>query len=202
MISYIFQKRRRKLTKDLKCKLVSEPLVEENMSAHDAGFVYMSENAALDEVFEHYGDVDAFIDSQFKFALGGEEEMYSSIHETHAITRASKMEAQIEDGPASKAAMLNTFDFSFGSDTQINLDRTIPLSPREELQTSRIMCYRCREIVEVNSSACQLSKTTRETPHNLKDGGIELEGKLTYFGYIILFLFVCNSMIMSQYINF
>lgn len=94
----------------------------------------------LDDEFERYGpvdDVDAFIDSQFKFATEDEEEMYgSSRDETQTIR--SKMGTQA-DGCASTGSTLDSFDLSFASDTLIN----IPLSPPEEPHTP--LCSRCRE---------------------------------------------------------
>ena len=145
------------------------------MSAHEPGF--QSDDPALDEVFEHFGpvDVDAFIDSQFNYALGGEEELFGSSQQDGS----NKIEAECTPTDA----MLDAFEFSFGSDTHINLDGAIPLSPEEELPSNRLICSLCRENMEKDDmeSFCrisELSTTTGEAQRKLKvcDGGIELKG--------------------------
>ena len=96
----------------------------------------------LDDVFESYGplNVDAFIDSQFAFALRGEEDVN---HDGTQFT-GSKMEVQNVD--AGCVAMLERF--AFGSATQVNLDRTISLtSPQEDLEGDTVCPY-CRRILE------------------------------------------------------
>ena len=122
------------------------------MSAHEAGFE--SDDQALDEVFEQFGpvDVDAFIDSQFNFALGGEEDRFGSSQQD-----GNKSEA----GCAPTDAMLD----SFGSDTHISLEGAIPLSPEEELPSNRLICSFCRENMEKNDmeSFCGISELSTTT---------------------------------------
>lgn len=152
------------------------------------------ENAGLDsEELERYGpvdDVDAFIDSQFKFATEDEEEMYGSSHDETRTIR-SKMGTQ-DDECASTGSTLDSFDFSFASDTLIN----IPLSPPEEPHTQ--LCSRCRESMESEGSdGWERSKvmTASEALEKTKgcDGGSEI-GKLTHTQNILiklkLFVFV------------
>ena len=141
------------------------------MSAHEAGFE--SDDQALDEVFEQFGsvDVDAFIDSQFKFALGGEEDRFGSSQQDGS----NKIEAEC----APTDAMLD----SFGSDTHVNLEGAIPLLPEEELPSNRLICSLCRESMakdnlESFSGISEISTTTGEAQRKPKvcDGGIELKG--------------------------
>lgn len=92
----------------------------------------------LDQVFETYGpldNVDAFIDSQFAYALKGEEDSHDG-----AQVFESKMEVQnIETG-----CVASLQSFTFGTETQLNLDSTISLSsPREHLE-GHSMCPYCR----------------------------------------------------------
>ena len=132
------------------------------------------ENAGLDEDFERYGpvdDVDAFIDSQFKFATEGEEEMYGSSHDETQTIR-SKMGTRA-DVCASTGSTLDSFHFSFGSDTLINM----PLSPPEEPRTQ--LCSRCRESMESDGSdgwARSEEMTASEALQKTKgcDGGSEI----------------------------
>ena len=148
------------------------------MTAREAGFE--SDDSALDEVFEHYGrlpeDMDAFIDSQFKYALEGEEELFGSSQQS--ISSKMKVECALTDD-----AMLDSFEFSFGSDTHVNLDGAMPLSPQEELRSNRRICSVCRENMEKDDmeSLCginELSTTTGEAQRKAKgcDGAIELKG--------------------------
>lgn len=150
-------------------------------TANEAGFD--SDNAELDEVFERYGplDVEAFIDAQFKHALGDEGSICSSNH-GEAQTVRRKME--VVDGPAQTAATLHPVDFSFGGETLINLDPPIPSSPQEEEQSSSVICSRCREntVEGMDLESCRASSkttTTREVQVEKTkgcDSGIELKG--------------------------
>ena len=164
------------------------------MSAHEAGFETAS--AALDEIFEHYGpldclDVDSFIDSQFKHALRGEEEI-SPLSHSETVIAKSKM-VQIEDEHATGATS-NSLEFSFGSDTQVNLDHTISLSPHQEVESSRLICFRCRENMDQEGlqSCCELGSKTTGT-HDTEQtkgcaGGTELKG--TQYILTTVFVFV------------
>ena len=104
--------------------------------------------SVLDDVFECYGplEVEAFIDLQFENALRGEEELYSSNQGERRVI-GSKLEVEVEnveaDGP------LPTLEsFTYGINTQINLDETISLaSPQEELE-SDVACPYCRRAWE------------------------------------------------------
>lgn len=94
----------------------------------------------FDEFFERYGpldNVDAFIDSQFAYALGGEEDGGAQVF-------GSKMEVQnMESG---NVATLQSF--AFGTETQLNLDSTISLSSPQEHLESHSVCPYCRRSLE------------------------------------------------------
>ena len=142
----------------------------------------------LDDVFERYGpiEVDTFIDLQFKNALKGEEELYSSNQgETQVI--GSKLEVEnVEDGP-----LATLESFAFGTDTQINLDSAMSLlSPQEELESDAV-CPHCRRVwekdgLEDRRTFYDDNKVNRQTttPLTLQelektsrcDGGIEMRG--------------------------
>lgn len=145
-------------------------------SSQEAGF------NALDDRFERFGpvefdDVDAFIDSQFDRALGGEEEIFCSIPEDD-----SKKVIEREDGGAiaMAACTLKSFEFTYGNDTQIELDGAISLLPEEETERSGFICSRCREIVDKDDcGGCYASNkttTTCEAASKGCAGGIELKG--------------------------
>lgn len=94
----------------------------------------------FDEFFERYGpldNVDAFIDSQFAYALGGEEDGGAQVF-------GSKMEVQnMESG---NVATLQSF--AFGTETQLNLDSTILLSSPQGHLESHSVCPYCRRSLE------------------------------------------------------
>lgn len=98
----------------------------------------------LDQGFETYGpldNVDAFIDSQFAYALEGEED-------SHGGTQVfeSKMEVQnIETG-----CVASLQSFTFGTETQLNLDSTISLSSLQEHLGGHSMCPYCRRSLETD----------------------------------------------------
>lgn len=137
----------------------------------------------LDDVFESYGplNVDAFIDSQFAFALRGEED----INHDGTQLAGSKMEVQNVD--AGCVAMLESF--AFGSATQLNLDRTISLtSPQGDLEDDTVCPY-CRRTLERDELVddCRtlsginnvVSETTeRETTNGCTiHGGVDVRGE-------------------------
>ena len=144
--------------------------------------------SVLDDALERYGplEVDAFIDLQFRNALRGEEELYSS-NQGEGQVIGSKLEVENvieEDGPS--ATLEN---FTYGTDTQINLDNTISLvSPQEELE-SDVVCPHCRRVWEKDGLVdCRTfysdNKVNRKTTTLLTsqekasgcDGGIEMRG--------------------------
>lgn len=148
--------------------------VHKMSSSQEVGF------DALDDVFEKFGpvecdDVDAFIDSQFDRALGGEEEIFWSIPEED-----SKKVIEREDGGAiAMPATLRSLHFTYGSNTQIELDGAISLVPEEEAERSEFICSRCREIVNKGDcEGCYASSktTTREAASKGCAGGVELKG--------------------------
>lgn len=149
--------------------------VHKMSSSQEVGF------NALDDVFaEKFGplefaDVDAFIDSQFDRALGGEEEIFCSIPEDD-----SKKVIEREDGGAiAMPATLRSLHFTYGSNTQVELDGVIPLVPEEEAERSGFICSRCREIVDRGDcEGCYASTktTTREAASKGCAGGVELKG--------------------------
>ena len=101
---------------------------------------------ALDDVFEDYGpiDVENFIDSAFNYALGGEEEMYSSNHvETQLIARSKVDVDNMQDG-----CLTTLHGFAYGTHTQINLDRTISLTPPQGETGNDVVCSNCRRVLE------------------------------------------------------
>jgi len=94
----------------------------------------------LDDVFERYGPIDAFIDLQFNNALRGEEELYSS---NQGETRQIGSKVEVRDMEDCSSPTLQSF--TYGSDTQINLDHTISsASPQEELESDAV-CPNCRK---------------------------------------------------------
>ena len=94
----------------------------------------------FDEVFERFGpldNMDAFIDSQFAYALEGEEDGGAQVF-------GSKMDVQnMESG---YAATLQSF--TFGTETQLNLDSKISLSSPQEHLESHSVCRYCRQSLE------------------------------------------------------
>lgn len=94
----------------------------------------------FDEVFERFGpldNMDAFIDSQFAYALEGEEDGEAQVF-------GSKMDVQnMESG---YAATLQSF--TFGTETQLNLDSKISLSSPQEHLESHSVCRYCRQSLE------------------------------------------------------
>ena len=94
----------------------------------------------FDEVFERFGpldNMDAFIDSQFAYALEGEEDGGAQVF-------GSKMDVQnMESG---YAATLQSF--TFGTETQLNLDSKISLSSPQEHLESNSVCRYCRQSLE------------------------------------------------------
>ena len=94
----------------------------------------------FDEVFERFGpldNMDAFIDSQFAYALEGEEGGGAQVF-------GSKMDVQnMESG---YAATLQSF--TFGTETQLNLDSKISLSSPQEHLESHSVCRYCRQSLE------------------------------------------------------
>lgn len=140
-------------------------------------------------VFENFGpvdfvDVDAFIDSQFDRALGSEEEIFHSNPHLKTEDEDSKIAVEREDGSESDIAMaatLKSFDFTYGSYTQIELDAgAILLSPQEEAKYSGLICSRCREIMDKDDFegcfASSKTTTTHEATSNGCAGGIALKG--------------------------
>ena len=115
------------------------------MAASEARFVIG--DSVLDDGFEKFGllDVDEFIDSQFNYALEGQEELSTSdFSKTQAVD--SIMEMQISTQYASTTSTERPFDFS-QCDTQTNLDVTI--LPWSELHApTSTMCSRCRKIMD------------------------------------------------------
>ena len=95
-------------------------------------------------VFETYGplDAEAFIESQFSYALNGQEELYNSDPSRTQDVRKSEMELQIEGACASKTSTLHSLE-SFVGQTQVKLDGTNPILWRSEL-----LCPDCRQILE------------------------------------------------------
>lgn len=94
----------------------------------------------FDEVFERFGpldNMDAFIDSQFAYALEGEEDGGAQVF-------GSKMDVQnMESG---YAATLHSF--TFGTETQLNLDSKISLSSPQEHLENHSVCRYCRQSLE------------------------------------------------------
>lgn len=94
----------------------------------------------FDEVFERFGpldNMDAFIDSQFAYALEGEEDGGAQVF-------GSKMDVQnMESG---YAATLQSF--TFGTETQLNLDSKISLSSPQEHLENHSVCRYCRQSLE------------------------------------------------------
>ena len=133
-----------------------------------------------DDVFEKFGplefyDVDAFIDSQFDRALGGEEETFCSIPEDDS----TKVIEREDGGAIAMPATLRSLHFTYGSNTQIELDGAISLVPEEEAERSGFICSRCREIVDKGDcEGCYASSktTTREAASKGYAGGVELKG--------------------------
>ncbi|XP_015748484.1 PREDICTED: uncharacterized protein LOC107328253 [Acropora digitifera] len=95
-------------------------------------------------VFETYGPLyaEAFIESQFSYALNGQEELYKSDPSGTQDVRKSEMELQIEGACASKTSTLHSLE-SFVGQTQVKLDGTNPILWRSEL-----LCPDCRQILE------------------------------------------------------
>lgn len=106
------------------------------------------------DVFETYGplDVEAFIDSQFSYALNGQEELYNSDPNGIQDVRKSEMELQIEGAGASKTSSLHSLE-SFVCQTQVTLDGTNPVLGRTEL-----LCPDCRQILEDEMTRSQTTK--------------------------------------------
>ena len=145
------------------------------------------QESVLDDVFERYGplEVDAFIDLQFENALRGEEELYS-LNQGERQVIGSKLEVENveEDGP-----LATLESFTYGTDTQINLDDRISLaSPQEELESDG-ECPYCRRVWEKDDLVdCRTfysdNKVNRKTTTPLTsqekasgcDGGIEMRG--------------------------
>lgn len=176
-------------------------------SLQEAGF---GASESLDEVFENFGpvdfvDVDAFIDSQFDRALGSEEEIFHSNPHLKTEDEDSKIAVEREDGSGSAmAASLKSFDFTYGSNTQIELDAGALLSPQEEAKCSGLICSRCREIMDKDDfEGCFASSktTTREATSKGCAGGIALKGTqymLTFwlsFNKLSLIICVCSCLL-------
>lgn len=179
-------------------------------SLQEAGF---GASESLDEVFENFGpvdfvDVDAFIDSQFDRALGSEEEIFHSNPHLKTEDEDSKIAVEREDGSGSAmAATLKSFDFTYGSNTQIELDAGALLSPQEEAKCSGLICSRCREIMDKDDFegcfASSKTTTTGEATSKGCAGGIALEGTQysTIYAYILvkfklsLIICVCSCLL-------
>ena len=132
-------------------------------SSQEAGF------HVLDEVFENFGpvDVDSFIDSEFDRALGG-----CSIPLVKAEDD-SKLVFEREDKRriALEAAFKNSFDFTYGSNTQVELDGAISSSPQEETKRSELICSRCREMIcKDGFEGCYASSKTTATRERCPGG--------------------------------
>lgn len=155
------------------------------MAARGASSTDGYHGTVLDDVFEDYGpiNVDDFIDSQFKNALRGEEEMYSMNHGEPQLM-GSKVEVNKMEADGCFPTLQN---FAYGTDTQINLDRTISLTtPQAELE-SDIVCSFCRRVVKKDDlddfrtfdagNEVNTKTTTREKRNGCEiDGGIEVRG--------------------------
>lgn len=91
-------------------------------------------------VFETYGplDAEAFIESQFSYALNGQEELYNSDPSGTQDVKKSEMELQIE----AKTSTLHSLE-SFVGQTQVKLDGTNP-----SLWRSELLCLNRRQIQE------------------------------------------------------
>ena len=142
----------------------------------------------LDDVFERYGPIgeDAFIDLQFNNALRGEEELYSS---NQCETRQIGSKVEVRDMEHCSSPTLQSF--TYGSDTQINLDHTISLaSPQAELETDAV-CPNCRRAWQkdglddgctfygdnkVNMKTTTPLTSQKKTSGREIDGGIEMRG--------------------------
>lgn len=161
---------------------------------------------ALDDSFENYGpiDVENFIDSAFNDALRGEEEMYSLNHNEGQLMTRSKVDVDnMQDG-----CLTTLHGFAYGTDTQINLDRAISLTPPQGELESDVVCSSCRRALEKDDldefrtfSGDKFNSKT--TPFNSQaktngceipeiDGRIELRGSY-YNGYLLLFVLISMS---------
>lgn len=144
--------------------------VHKMSSSQEAGF------DVLDEVFENFGpvhvDVDAFIDSEFDRALGGEEEIFCSIPLVKAEDD-SKLVFEREDKSriAVEAAFQNSFEFTYGSNTQVELDGAVSSSPQEETKRSELICSRCREIIDKDGFEGRYSSNKTTTTRDRCTGG-------------------------------
>ena len=107
----------------------------------------------LDEVFENFGPVD--VDAFCSIALVKAED-----------DRKLVFEREDESTIAVEAAFKNSFEFTYGSNTQVELDGAISSSPQEETKRSELICSRCREIIGKDDfEGCYASSkitTTRE----------------------------------------
>lgn len=140
--------------------------------------------SVLDDAFERYGliEVEAFIDSQFKNALRGEEELYSSNQgETRLIG------SKVEVGDMEDCSSPTLQNFTYGTHTQINLDRAISLaSPQEELE-SDVVCPYCRRVLEKDGfDDCRTfysdNKVNRKATTQEKENGCEIDGGIEMRG--------------------
>ena len=115
------------------------------MSANEASLGTF--DPGLDDAFEQFGpvDVDAFIDSQFNYALEGQEELQNTDFSKTDV--GSRNELQMA---ASSTSTLHSIEFSLGG-TQTNLDKANSfVSSLDELQMSGFsgMCSRCHKIMD------------------------------------------------------
>lgn len=139
-------------------------------SSQEAGF------DVLDEVFENFGpvhvNVDACIDSEFDRALGGEEEIFCSIPLVKAEDD-SKLVFEREDKSriAVEVAFQNSFEFTYGSNTQVELDGAVSSSPQVETKRSELICSRCREIIDKDGFEGRYSSNKTTTTRDRCTGG-------------------------------
>lgn len=132
----------------------------------------------LDDVLERYGPIE--VD-----ALRGEEELYSS---NQCETRQIGSKVEVRDMDCSSPTLQS---FTYGTDTQINLDHTISLaSPQAELETDAV-CPNCRRAWQkdgvddgctfygdnkVNMKTTTPLTSQKKTSGREIDGGIEMRG--------------------------
>ena len=155
----------------------------------------------LDDVFEHFGliEVDAFIDWQFKNALRGEEELYSS---NQGETR--QIGSKVDVGDVEDCSSPTLQSFTYATDTQINLDHTISLaSPREEVDSDGVCPY-CRRVWEKDGleDGCTFycdNKVNRKTTTPLtlqeKTSGCEIDGGIEMRGVYYNVICFCSCLI-------
>ncbi|XP_068706989.1 probable serine/threonine-protein kinase ifkC isoform X2 [Montipora foliosa] len=115
------------------------------MSANEASLGTF--DPGLDDAFEQFGpvDVDAFIDSQFNYALEGQEELQNTEFSKTAV--GSRNELQMA---ASETSTLHSIEFSLGG-TQTNSDKANSfVSSLDELQMNGFsgMCSQCHKVMD------------------------------------------------------